>query len=165
MDAVELMLAVFEEEGRVEKVLRDLKRLEKDRTLRLFDAAMLVKDRNGIVRLKETRDVGAGRGALFGAIAGGLVGLLGGPAGVIVGAAAGAAAGGVTASKIDLGFSNQFLDEIKTHLQPGSSALLALVEQEWAERLAQELQRYPGQLFRHALKAEIVKQLIETQRK
>ena len=165
MEEVELMLAVFEEEDRAGEAMRGLKRLEKQHSVRLFDAAVLVKDRSGIVSLKETRDVGTGHGALFGAVVGGLVGLLGGPAGVIIGAAAGAATGGVTASKIDLGFSNQFLKELKASLRPGSSALLALVEQEWAERLAQELERYPGQLFRHALKAEIIKQLTETQLK
>jgi len=162
MESIELILAVFPEPGRATRVLNNLKRLEKNDSLRLYSAAALIKGKGGKIRIEDPQDLGARRGALFGAIVGGLVGLLGGPAGVLVGAAAGAATGGVVASKIDLGFSQDFLDQLGKSLKYGSSAVLALVEEPWNELLVKELEQEEGKLFRHALKSEILEQLTKS---
>jgi uncharacterized membrane protein len=140
-------------------VLKALRELDKTGIIAVLNAAVLAMDKDGKVRLRETEDVDAKRGAIFGAIAGGLVGLLGGPAGVIVGAAAGAAAGGVAAHKIDMGFSDEYLKDLQQSLKPGSSAIIALVEHEWVEKVVQELEEHEGRLFRQALKADIAAQL------
>ena len=126
---VELIVAAFQEEDKAEEVLNALKQLEKEEIIDLVNAAVITKDDKGKVAIKETQDVRAGRGALFGAVAGGLIGLLGGPAGVVIGAAAGAATGGVAASKIDMGFPDDTLEELQEALTPGSSAILALIQQ------------------------------------
>ena len=123
----------------------------------------MVKEPGGKIRIEDPGDLGTGRGSLFGAVVGGLVGLFGGPAGVLVGAAAGAAMGGVVASKVDLGFSKDFLDQLGKSLKPGSSAILALVEEPWAKQAAQILEQQEGKLFRHALKSEILVQLTQSQ--
>jgi len=127
----------------------------------LVNAAVMVKDEKGKVKLKETQDVDSRRGAVFGAIAGGLIGLLGGPAGVIVGAAAGAATGGVAAGRIDMGFPNDTLKELQGALTPGSSAILALIQHEWVDRVVEEMEKLGASLFREALKDEIAAQLDE----
>lgn len=159
MDSLELILAVFDLESQATQVLDSLKSLEKDGSLRLFNAAVLAHSTEGITTVREDHDLKAGHGALFGAIVGGLFGLLGGPAGVVVGAAAGAATGGLTAGKTDLGFSDTFLDELSQALKPGSSALLLMAEQEWAEQVVQALADYKGKLYRHALRADLVERL------
>jgi uncharacterized membrane protein len=161
MGPLELMLIVFAQEDQASAVLKDLMQLEKQRRLKIFDAVVLIKDQNGITSLKETHDMSAGRGAVVGAVTGGLLGLLAGPAGLVLGAVTGAATGGVAAGKIDLGFSNRFLDDLKRGLKPGRSALLVLVEQDWSEDLALKLATYPGRLFRHTLKENAVRQLGE----
>jgi len=125
----------------------------------LVNAAVMTKDEKGKVTLKETQDVDAKHGALFGAVAGGLIGLLGGPAGVIVGAAAGAATGGVAANKIDMGFPDDTLKELQGTLTPGSSAILALIQHEWVDRVVEELDKFGASLFRQALKEELAAQL------
>lgn len=163
MDAMEtpvsLLVYAYNEEGKANEVLKALQKLDKTGIIAVLNAAVLAMDKDGKVRLRETEDVDAKRGALFGAIAGGLVGLLGGPVGVIVGAAAGAATGGVAAHRIDMGFSDEYLREIQESLKPGSSAIIALVEHEWVEKVIQELEEFEGQLFRQALKADIAAQL------
>ena len=163
MDAMEtpvsLLVYAYNEEDKADKVLEALKELDKTGIIAVLNAAVLVMDKDGKVKWRETEDVDAKRGAIFGAIAGGLVGLLGGPAGVIVGAAAGAAAGGVAAHKIDMGFSDEYLKEIQSSLKPGSSAIIALVEHEWVEKVIQEMNEFEGQLFQQALKADIAAQL------
>lgn len=156
---VTLVVDAFKDKDQADEALKDLRRLDRQGIFNVLNAAVLERDEAGNTRLRETQDVDATRGALFGAIAGGLIGLLGGPAGVIVGAAAGAAAGGVAAHQIDMGFSNEHLKEVQDSLQPGSSAIIALVEHEWVERVIEELERFEGRLFQHVLKAEITAQL------
>jgi uncharacterized membrane protein len=58
-----------------------------------------------------------------------------------------------------MGFSDDYLKDIQESLKPGSSAIIALVEHKWVERVIQELKEYEGQLFRKALKADIAAQL------
>jgi uncharacterized membrane protein len=156
---VSLLVYAYNEQDKADQVLKALKELDKTGIIAVLNAAVLVMDKDGKVRLKETEDVDAKRGALFGAIAGGLIGLLGGPAGVIVGAAAGAATGGVAAHNIDMGFADEYLREIQSSLKPGTSAIIALVEHEWVEHVVAELKEFEGQLFRQTLKADIAAQL------
>ena len=160
---VELVIAAFNDEHKAKETLKILKELEKEEIIMLVNAAVMVKDEKGKVKLKETQDLDSKQGALFGAIAGGLIGLLGGPAGVLVGAAAGAATGGVAAHKIDMGFPDETLKEIQGALTPGSSAILALIQHEWIDRVVEELEKQGASLFREALKAEIAEQLDENE--
>jgi len=154
---IELVVLVFDEPGKAKEALDFLKELKRERDIvAIHNSAVLVKDEDGQVSLSEAQDVDARHGRLFGAITGGLVGVVGGPVGVIVGAAAGAAVGGVAADHIDMGFSNKYLKDLEKHLQPGSSALIALVENEWVGKVADALAQFGGQLFRQALTDEII---------
>ena len=148
---VELIVLTFNEEGKANEVLQALKQLDKEGVIKVLDAAVLIKDQDGKAFLRETEDVDAKHGALFGAIAGGLIGLVGGPAGAIVGAAAGAVTGGVAAHGIDMGFPDETLKDLQRGLQPGSSAIIALVEHKWVEKVIKALAEFGGQLFRQML--------------
>jgi len=152
---LELIVAVFAIEDKAEDVLKTLKLLEKEELINLVNAAVLTKDKNGKVTLKELQDVSAGKGALFGAIAGGMIGLLGGPIGVFVGAAAGAATGGVAANKIDMGFPNDTLKDLQKTLTPESSAIVSLIQHEWVDRVVIELEKFDAALFRQSIDDEI----------
>lgn len=158
---VEMIVWAFKDEKKADEVLQEMKKMDKKGTIDILNAAVLVKSADGKVSIKETEDVDARHGAVFGAIVGGLVGLLGGPAGVIVGAAAGAAAGGVAAEKIDMGFSDQALEEIQGGLQPGSSAIIALIEHEWVARVVSAVESYGVKIFRQTIKEELAAQLKE----
>jgi uncharacterized membrane protein len=80
-----------------------------------------------------------------------LVGLLGGPGGAILGAIAGAITGGVAAGAIDMGFLNDDLREYGKDMAPGSSALVALIEHVWVERLRDELAALGAKCVAYAL--------------
>lgn len=163
MEPIELILAVFPAEQRAFESLEELKRGEEKGVLCLFSAAAISKDSKGVTRVKEDQDLSAGRGSLFGALVGGVVGLLGGPAGAVIGAAAGAATGGLVAGKTDLGFEDAFLGELKGALQPGKSALLLLVEERYGDEVSGELEGQGGQLYRHAVRQEVVDRLADLQ--
>jgi len=156
---VELVVAAFKGVDKAKEALKEMKRLDREGVIAVLNAAVMVKKENGKVTIRETQDVDGVRGAIFGAITGGLVGLLGGPPGAIVGAVAGAATGGAAAEMIDMGFSDQTLRDLQDSLQPGSSAVLALIQHEWVDRVVLELEKYGADLFREALKADIAAQL------
>jgi uncharacterized membrane protein len=159
---IELIVMAFEEVDKAYEALEFLKGLEKRVSIgKIRNAAVLVKDEDGEVTLTETQDIDPKHGAIFGAITGGLIGLVGGPVGVVVGSAAGAATGRTAARKIDMGFSDKYLKELKNHLKPGSSALIAIVEHEWRETVASELDRFGGRLFRQGLTDEIIDQYLQ----
>ena len=156
---VELIVAAFHDEGKASEVLKHLRGLEKEDVILLVNAAILKKDINGKVSLEETEDIRPGKGAVFGAIAGGLIGLLGGSLGVVVGATVGAATGSLAAGKIDMGFPDETLKELQETLKPNSSAILALIQYQWVDRVLVELDKYEVTLFRQSLKDELATQL------
>ncbi len=156
---MELVVLASNQAETANQALQALKDLIKQDALEILNAAVLVKDQDGTTSLLDTEDIEPKRGTLFGAIAGGLVGLLGGPAGVVIGAAAGAAAGHVAAKHIDLGFPDDYLEKLQESLQPGSSALVVLVDQEWVEKVAETLATFDGQVLQHALTDDIVAQI------
>ena len=157
----ELIIAAFQDETKADEALQSLKELDKQDIIDVINAAVLVKDQDGKASIKETADPDAKKGALFGAVVGGLIGLLGGPAGVVIGAAAGAATGGVAAHKIDLGFDDDYLKEVQESLPPGSSAIFALIEHEWVEKVVETLNAYEADIIQREIKAEIATQLTE----
>jgi uncharacterized membrane protein len=151
---VELIVAAFDEEERAAEVLDELKELEKMKFIGMWNAAVLSKDQDGKLKLRETAEAkGIRRGAGIGAIAGGILGLLaGGPIGGIV---LGAAAGGLTGKVIDLGFSNKELKELGELMGPGTSAIIAVIEHKWVGDLVGALEEYGAQIVRQQLGDEI----------
>jgi uncharacterized membrane protein len=148
---LELIISAYDRPDQARQMLASIRRSVQDGNLEIKDAAILVKDERGQVRLDDTQDVTPGQGALFGAITGGLIGLLAGPAGALAGAMAGAATGGVGAALIDMGFSNDQLKELQASMPAGSSALVILVEHTWIQKLVDDLSRQRSTLFRHGL--------------
>jgi uncharacterized membrane protein len=159
VEPVELLVKVFPARGGAKIALHALEKRAKEQGLRLVSLAAVEKSAEGAASIHESQDVAPGKGALWGALLGGLLGLLEGPVGVVIGASAGAAAGGIAARKVDQGFSDQFLREVKAALRPDHSLLMVLVEEPWVKKVLPVLDEYPGKLLRHALKEGLVQQL------
>ena len=135
--------------------------MHRRKTLKIINAAVLVKEEDGTTSVSDTRDIEPRRGRWLGAITGGLIGLVGGPAGVIIGALAGAGAGHVAADKIDFGFSDKFLAELEEHLQPGKSALILLTEHRWGDDLRGILGGGEGVLLQQTITDALVEELLQ----
>ncbi len=136
-------------------------KLHRARTINILDSALLVRGEDGATTVKETGDLDASQGRLFGAITDGLVGLAGGPVGAVVGALAGAGTGGLAARWLDMGFSDDFLTGLQERLEPGTSALILLVEHGSVVKLPESLAGDKGVMFQQTLTDEIVKELLE----
>ena len=158
---VELFARVFDNPRKADEVYEDLRMMHLRGNINMLGAAVMVKDKDGKTSLNQRGDVDARHGTLFGAITGGLVGLLGGPVGVVVGAVTGAATGRVAAKKIDVGFSDKFLKGLQERLQPDTSAIIVLVEHEWAQKFTDALAGTEGTFLQETLADDIVAQLLE----
>jgi uncharacterized membrane protein len=154
----EMVVVAFENEDKADEVLSTLKQLDVEATVDLKSAAVVKRDAEGRVRIKETRDFDAKQGAIGGAVAGGLLGLLTGSLlrGAILGAAGGAAAG----HGIDMGLNDEYLKSVGESLVSGTSAIVALVAFERVERAMEELDKFEGgTILRHTLSDEVYQQL------
>jgi uncharacterized membrane protein len=81
---------------------------------KIGNTAVLTVKADGKVKFIESKDWGAGRGALLG----GAIGIIGGPLGILAGGSIGAMA----AKLRDSGFKNDQLEQLGNSLKPGGSA-------------------------------------------
>ena len=103
--------------------------------------------------------MGGGKGVGIGVVVGGAIGLLAGPVGLAAGSALGAAVGGLTAKLYDGGFKDERLRQIGTSLQPGTSAIIAVIEHRWVAEIERELAEQGAEVMTAALAADIHDQL------
>ena len=75
----------------------------------------------------------------IGAVTGAMLGVIGGPAAMVVMGAAGAAVGNLITNLTHAGFSKKMIETVENGLEPGSSAVLVIVEQERHNLLIKDL--------------------------
>lgn len=155
---VQLIVAAFKDEKAADGALKELKQAKKENLIGITNAAVLRKDQNGKLHIKETADMKGGTGAALGGVTGAAIGLLAGPA-LLVPAAVGALVGGLAAKLRDSGFSDERLKMVGEGLSPGSSAIVAVVEHKWVEQVEQEMEERGADLFAATLSADIANQL------
>jgi len=155
---VQLIVAAFKEEKAAKEALKALKEAKKAGLIKIENAAVLRKDEKGKLYIKETEDMGGGKGAAVGGVAGAVIGLIAGPA-LVVPAAVGALVGGLTAKLRDTGFSNQRLETLGEGLEPGSSAIVAVVEHTWVDKVEEALAEAEADVMTAEIKADIAAQL------
>jgi uncharacterized membrane protein len=156
----EMIVVAFDNENDADQVLDSLKGMESMDILDLKNAAVIVRDSSGEVKIKETSDFDTKQGAMGGAAAGAVLGLLGG--GFLRGALLGAAGGAAAGKFIDLGLDDDFLKEIGDNLGPGTSAVVALVDFEQVDQAMEELDKFEGgRILRHTLSDDVYVKLSE----
>jgi len=153
----QVILAAFKDENGADAALAQLKGAQKEHLIAISNVAVLRKDQEGKLHIKEPTDMGAGRGAVIGGVLGGLTGLVFGPIGLA--AVGGAAIGGVIARLRDSGFKDDRLRQLGENLQPGSSAILAVIEHIWVTELQTELEKAGADVVTEELGADIAAQL------
>src|SRR5581483_4035881 len=146
-------VVVFDTEQRAYTGYRALKDLDAEGSIVLYGQAVVAKDADGKVSVREAADQGP-LGTAVGLVVGSLVGLVGGPVGVAVGAAAGTM-GGATYDLATAVVGDDFLDETARSLGPGKWAVVAEVDEEWATPLDARMQAVGGTVLRRA-RGEVV---------
>lgn len=162
---VELLARVFnkpdtDNERVAQEALEFAQDLHQRRVVKILNAALLVKDQEGTVSVLDTREFEPEKGRMMGAITGGLVGLLAGPGGAVIGALAGLGIGGAAGKRIDKGFSDKFLKNLQEYLQPGSAAVILLVEHQWVRSVADSMGGLEGIVLQQPLTDRLVEDLM-----
>ncbi len=147
-DNQKLLVISFDDVLKAQELLLTVVRLQKNNELQLHDAVIIRRDEDGSSHVVETTDITPGRGALSVGIWGLLFGtLFAGPLGGIVVGAASAGGGALYAKLVDHGIKDATVQELRTAVPPGRTALALLVSRVSITDLQLELARYPGAMF------------------
>ncbi len=153
----DLIVIGFSDEFKADEVLLDLRRLELDYLIDLEDAAIVVRNQNGKVRVKQTQELVAS-GALSGGFWGLLIGLMFfEPLLGILGAAMGALSGALT----DVGIDDNFIQELGNTIEPGTSAIFILVRKSTPDKVLEDLSKFEGKVLQTSLTHENEEKLQE----
>ena len=155
---VQLIVAAFKDEKTAKEALKALKQAQKEKLIKIDNAAVLRKDEKGKLHITETADMGGKKGAALGGVAGAAIGLIAGPA-LLVPAAVGALVGGLAAKLRDSGFSNARLETLGEGLKPGSSAIVAIVEHTWVNQVENAMAEAGADMMTASISADISAQL------
>jgi len=142
-----MLVAIFENETAAQAGQLALRKLHRDGDITLYATGVIVKDAAGVVSVSKSMEVVSG--TVTGLAVGSLIGLLGGPVGVAVGAVTGTVAGAVR-DFWAAGVGLDFIEEARKHLQPGTAALVAEIEEEWVIPVDAALQAVGGRVFRRS---------------
>jgi uncharacterized membrane protein len=153
-----LFAIAYDDEFKAEEVRLTLAKLEREYLIELEDAAVVVKNKEGKIQLKQAVNLtsaGAASGGFWGLLIGTLflVPLLG----VAVGAATGAIGGALS----DIGVDDNFMRDLGETLKPGSSALFILVRKVTPDKVLDEVSKYGGKVLRTSLSKDDEAQLQE----
>jgi uncharacterized membrane protein len=146
----DLIVIGFPDEFKADEVLINLRRLELDYLIDLEDAAIVVRNQDGKVRVKQSQELIAS-GALSGGFWGLLIGLMFlEPLLGILGAAVGALSGALT----DIGIDDNFIRELGNTIEPGTSAIFILVRKSTPDKVLENLSKFEGKVIRTSLSHE-----------
>jgi uncharacterized membrane protein len=147
----DLIVIGFKDEFKADEVMIDLRKLERDYLLDLEDAAIVIRNKEGKVKVKQTQEL-----VTNGALSGGFWGLLFGfiffnpLLGWVVGAAAGAISGAMT----DIGIDDNFIREVGSTIEPNTSAIFFLVRKSTTDKVLEDLSKFEGKVLRTSLSKE-----------
>ena len=144
-----MLVVVFDTEGKAYEGRQALLRLENEGSIGVYASAVVAKDANGSVTVKQT-DKAAPVGPLIGSLLGSMIGLLGGPMGVTVGAMVGLA-GGSAAELNNARIGADFIDDVSEELKPNKFALVAEIREGWTTPVDTGMEAIGGTVLRRAL--------------
>ena len=114
---IQLFIATFDNEVQAKESLNDFQAMDKEGSINLIDAAVIVRGADGKVKFEETADPSGKKWAKRGAIAGGVVGLIFPPS-LIASAVVGGGAGGIWGKIRDKGFKDEDLKAMERTWSP-----------------------------------------------
>ena len=146
----QLIVIAFDHFDDARNATRELRALEREGRIRFEDTAIVERDPDGKVHVKNEVSGTTEMAAVAGALIGALLTFAFPPAGMAIGAAAGAAVGAL----MDTGVSGNFVDEVKATLRPGRSALFLVVKEADADALVAALRNFRGDVIQTNLDSE-----------
>lgn len=152
---IQLIVAAFNSPTKAGELMKELKEGKKAGLVGIIDAAVVVKNAEGKLKITDSKRRST-RGFITGGLIGGAVGLLAGPVGW---AALGAGALGALVGKMRGAPLKADMQGLGESLTPNSSAIVALIEHTWVSKLEAELAAEGAKIVRDEIKADIANQL------
>jgi len=144
-----MLVVVFENESKADEGTKALRQLDLHNYVTVYRHAIVVKNPDGTLTVKESDDRGP-FGLLVGTALGALLGALGGLAGIGIGGTLGLLAGGA----VDLNnawVAEDFVDDVANALLPGRAAVVAEIEEDETAPVDTQMEVARGTVFRRAL--------------
>ena len=139
-----LLVISFDDPLRAQEFLLAASRLQRDKELQLHDAVIIRREEDGTSHVRETTDVTPGQAGVGAGVWGLLLGtLFGGPIGGLVVGAASAGGGALFAKLVDTGVKDETVQELRTKVPAGRTAVALLVSHVSVADLQRELARFP----------------------
>jgi uncharacterized membrane protein len=146
----DLIVVGFKDEFKADEVMSELRRLQSAYLVDLEDAAVVVRNQDGKVKIKQAQELVAA-GAVSGSYWGVLLSVLFfNPIFALVGAAAGALSGALS----DIGIDDNFMRDLGSTIEPGTSAIFVLVRKSTPDRVLADLSKFEGKVLRTSLSKE-----------
>jgi len=151
-----LIVLTFDDTKQAGQAFDAIKKAQRSGHLKVDDAAIVVKQEDSKVEIKNQLD----KGVKWGAVGGGVLGLL--FAGVffpLAGLTIGAVGGALVGKALDLGVDKKFVDNVTETLKPGMSALFVIGNSDKPDAISGLLRPFQGTIYQTTLSTEGVETL------
>jgi uncharacterized membrane protein len=146
----QLLVVSFDHFDDARTAMASLRSLEREGRIAFEDTAIVERDPDGRAHVKDEVSGTTETATVVGAVIGGFVAF----AFPLVGIAIGAAVGATVGAALDRGVSSNFVDEVKTTLRPGRSALFLVVRRGDADATLAALRQFKGDVIQTTLDSE-----------
>ena len=146
----DLIVVGFKDEFKADEVMNELRKLQSQYLVDLEDAAVVIRNQEGKVKIKQAQELVAA-GAVSGSYWGILLSVIFfNPIFALVGAAAGALSGALS----DIGIDDNFMRDLGSTIEPGTSAIFVLIRKSTPDRVLEDLSKFEGKVLRTSLSKE-----------
>ena len=146
----QLIVIAFDHFDDARGAMTALRSLERDGQIGFEDTAVVERDPDGTAHVRNEVSGTTEAATAIGALIGGVVGFVFPLAGIALGAALGALVG----RSLERGVSDAFVDEVKTTLRSGRSALFLVVRESNADAVLAAIRQYRGDVIQTTLDSE-----------
>lgn len=153
------IVAGYYDETSANQSLKMLVQSTREGVIDIYDAAVITKDLDGTIHVRDSANMSMSTGAAIGGLIGGVVGLLAGPAGMVLLGGTGAVIGSALTGG-DEGIPDESLYAMGENMKPNSSATVVIVEEVWVKDVESLLTQSSSQVNIREISPEITSQLI-----
>ena len=146
-----LIAVGFKDEFTADNVILELRKLQREHLIDLEDAAIVIRNKDGKVKIKQSQELTAS-GALSGGFWGALFGFI--FFNPLLGWAIGAIAGAVSGALTDIGIDDNFIKDVGSTIEPGTSAIFVLVRRATPDKVLEDLSKFEGKVLKTSLSKE-----------
>jgi uncharacterized membrane protein len=147
----QLLVVAFDHFDDAVTAMKSLRSLEHDGRISFEDTAIVQLDPNGTAHVKNEVSGTTEKATAIGAVVGAVVSFMF----PLVGAAVGAAAGAIIGRAMDTGVSGSFVDDVKSTLRPGRSALFLVVRSSDLDATVAALRPFRGDVIQTTMPTEV----------